>query len=232
MHDRAAQRILAQDPSIAARQHLHRDRVRRSSGGRAHPRRASGSRARPAAVPAAGRRSCIWPTRGLRTRPTLEHALPIARLLLDHGADPNDFYMAGDARYTVLVGVAGEGEQDSPRQPYAAALVRAAARARRGAVRHSGALQHAFQRRHAVVARAGLQAHHQYAAWSGMDAIPTGRCSTWAPTDPAPAFVLETAVKNAIWCWRNGRWRAARIPTRSPPATSGFPSAVCMSSPQ
>ena len=30
--------------------------------------------------------------------------------------------MAGDARYTVLVGVAGEGEQDSPRQPYAAAL--------------------------------------------------------------------------------------------------------------
>jgi hypothetical protein len=30
--------------------------------------------------------------------------------------------MAGDARYTALVGAAGEGEQDSPRQPYAAAL--------------------------------------------------------------------------------------------------------------
>jgi len=30
--------------------------------------------------------------------------------------------MAGDARYSVLAGVAGEGEQDSPRQPYAAAL--------------------------------------------------------------------------------------------------------------
>ena len=54
--------------------------------------------------------------------PTVEQALPIARLLLDHGADPNDFYMAGDARYSVLVGVAGEGEQDSPRQPYAAEL--------------------------------------------------------------------------------------------------------------
>ena len=52
----------------------------------------------------------------------MEQALPIARLLLDHGADPNDFYMAGDARYSVLVGVAGEGEQDSPRQPYAAEL--------------------------------------------------------------------------------------------------------------
>ena len=30
--------------------------------------------------------------------------------------------MAGDARYSALVGAAGEGEQDSPRQPYAAAL--------------------------------------------------------------------------------------------------------------
>ena len=58
----------------------------------------------------------------LTHQPTIEHALAIARLLLDHGADPNDFYMAGDARYTVLTGVAGEGEQDAPRQPYAAAL--------------------------------------------------------------------------------------------------------------
>ena len=55
-------------------------------------------------------------------QPTIDNALAIARLLLDHGADPNDFYMAGDARYTVLAGAAGEGEQDSPRQPYAAAL--------------------------------------------------------------------------------------------------------------
>jgi hypothetical protein len=30
--------------------------------------------------------------------------------------------MAGDAPYTVLVGAAGEGEQDSPRQPYSAQL--------------------------------------------------------------------------------------------------------------
>ena len=50
------------------RQHLHRDRVRRSAGGRAHPRRAAGSRASRAAAPAAGRPSCIWPTRGSRTR--------------------------------------------------------------------------------------------------------------------------------------------------------------------
>jgi ankyrin repeat protein len=43
----------------------------------------------------------------------------IAPLLLDHGADANDFYMAGDAKYSALTGVAGEGEQDAPRQPYA-----------------------------------------------------------------------------------------------------------------
>jgi ankyrin repeat protein len=43
-------------------------------------------------------------------------------LLLDHGADPNAYYMAGNSRYSALVGVAGEGERDSPRQPQAPAL--------------------------------------------------------------------------------------------------------------
>jgi ankyrin repeat protein len=55
-------------------------------------------------------------------QPTTDNAVLIARLLLDNGANPNDYYMAGDAHYTVLVGVAGEGEQDSPRQPQAPAL--------------------------------------------------------------------------------------------------------------
>ena len=56
--------------------------------------------------------------------PALEqNAVAIARLLLDHGADPNTYYMAGSAKYSVLVGVAGEGEQDAPRdQPYKQAL--------------------------------------------------------------------------------------------------------------
>jgi len=54
--------------------------------------------------------------------PTIEHALDIARVLLDRGADSSDFYMAGDSRYSVLTGVASEGEQDAPRQPYAPQL--------------------------------------------------------------------------------------------------------------
>ena len=54
-----------------------------------------------------------------------QHAVTIAGLLLDRGADPNTYYMAGSAKYSALVGVAGEGEQDAPRsQPYKAALYR------------------------------------------------------------------------------------------------------------
>lgn len=53
-----------------------------------------------------------------------DNALAIARLLLDHGADPNAFFMAGNSRYTPLVGVIGEGEEDRPAHPHRDALVR------------------------------------------------------------------------------------------------------------
>lgn len=51
--------------------------------------------------------------------PTLANAVAIGRLLLDRGANPDDVYMAMDAAYSALVGTAGEGEQDAPRQPWA-----------------------------------------------------------------------------------------------------------------
>jgi ankyrin repeat protein len=44
-------------------------------------------------------------------------ALAIARALLDRGANPNAYYMAGGSVYSTLVGVAGEGEQDAPPHP-------------------------------------------------------------------------------------------------------------------
>ena len=54
-----------------------------------------------------------------------QHALAIAKGLLDRGADPNAYYMAGSAKYSALVGVGGEGEQDAPRRhPYKHALYR------------------------------------------------------------------------------------------------------------
>ena len=53
-----------------------------------------------------------------------ENAIAIARGLLDRGADPNAYFMAGDSRYTPLVGVIGEGEEDRPPHPQRDALVR------------------------------------------------------------------------------------------------------------
>ncbi len=53
-----------------------------------------------------------------------DNALAIAKLLLDHGANPNAYFMAGDSRYTPLVGVIGEGEENRPPHPRRDELVR------------------------------------------------------------------------------------------------------------
>ena len=45
------------------------------------------------------------------------NAVDIATLLLQHGADPNAFFMAGDSTYTPLTGVVGEGEEERPGHP-------------------------------------------------------------------------------------------------------------------
>lgn len=52
------------------------------------------------------------------------NAVDIARVLLDHGADPNVYFMAGDSRYTPLTGVIGEGEEGRPAHQQRDALVR------------------------------------------------------------------------------------------------------------
>jgi ankyrin repeat protein len=53
----------------------------------------------------------------LRIDAVRENAVAIAQLLLDHGADPTVFFMAGDSRYTPLVGVIAEGEESRPPHP-------------------------------------------------------------------------------------------------------------------
>ncbi len=46
-----------------------------------------------------------------------ENAVAIATALLETGADPNAFFEAGGSRYTPLVGVMGEGEENRPPHP-------------------------------------------------------------------------------------------------------------------
>jgi uncharacterized protein len=55
-----------------------------------------------------------------------DNAVAIARLLLDRGASPNDYFEVGDGphRYTALCGVAGEGEDDAPPHAQREALAR------------------------------------------------------------------------------------------------------------
>jgi len=62
----------------------------------------------------------------LPTAAARENAVEIARLLLDHGADANEFFECGDHpnRYTALCGVAGEGEDDAPPHPQREELAR------------------------------------------------------------------------------------------------------------
>jgi uncharacterized protein len=121
MYDCAAQRILAQHPEIA-HDSLYTAVV---CGELQEVDRLVASQPQVAIEPGGSRGWTpllyLCYTR-FSNRQTIDNALAMARLLLDHGANPNDFYMAGDASYTALVGVAGEGEQDSPRQPYAAEL--------------------------------------------------------------------------------------------------------------
>ena len=121
MHDRAAQRLVAHHPEIAGDSIYTAivcgdvEAVRRRLAERPEAARESGG-------PRGWTPILYSAFTRFNFQPTLDNAIDIARVLLDHGANPNDYYMAGDARYSVLTGIAGEGEQDSPRQPYAAAL--------------------------------------------------------------------------------------------------------------
>jgi ankyrin repeat protein len=62
----------------------------------------------------------------LPTPEASDNAFAIARLLLDHGADANEYFECGSfpCRYTALCGVAGEGEDDAPPHPQRESLAR------------------------------------------------------------------------------------------------------------
>lgn len=121
MYDRAAQKILAHHPEIQ-RDSLYTAIV---CGDLEEVERVLAAQPELISQPGGARE---WPpilylcyTRFTHEQ-SITNAPAMARLLLDRGADPNAFYMAYSSVYSALVGVAGEGEQDSPRQPQAKAL--------------------------------------------------------------------------------------------------------------
>ncbi len=113
----AVNRALAADPGWATRANGELDPVRADVGGEGDLVRRD------------------WGTKGWQplsylcfTRLPLEsvatNAVPIAAALLDNGADPNVFFMAGGCHYTPLVGVIGEGEEGRPGHPQRDGLAR------------------------------------------------------------------------------------------------------------
>ncbi len=119
--DRAAARLLAQHPEIA-RDSIYTavvcgdlDELRRLIAARPEAARESGG-------PRGWTPLLYLCYTRFTHQPTIDHAVAIGQMLLDAGANADDFYMAGSARYSALVGAAGEGEQDSPRQPQGTAL--------------------------------------------------------------------------------------------------------------
>jgi uncharacterized protein len=122
-YDRAAGRLLAAHPEIA-RDSLYTAMV---AGDLEHVDRVLAAQPAAACEPggARGWTPLLYLCFSRFThQPTIDNAVAIALRLLDAGANPNDFYMAGDAKYSALVGAAGEGEQDSPRQPQGPDLYR------------------------------------------------------------------------------------------------------------
>jgi ankyrin repeat protein len=116
MFDRAAQRLLSQHPEVA------RDSIYTAivAGDLAEVVRILAERPE-AARERGGARQWTPIVYLCYTRfshpPAIDNAVAIARALLDRGANPNDYYMAGHSRYSTLVGIAREGEQDAPPHP-------------------------------------------------------------------------------------------------------------------
>jgi ankyrin repeat protein len=115
-YDRAAQRLLAQHPEVA-HDSLYTAIV---AGDLAEVERRLAERP-DAARERGGVRQWTPLVYLCYTRlshpPALDNAVAIMRTLLDRGANPNDYYMAGHSRYSTLVGIAREGEQDAPPHP-------------------------------------------------------------------------------------------------------------------
>lgn len=123
-----------------------------------------------------------------------EHAVAIATLLLDRGADPNDHFMAGGSRYTPLVGAIGEGEESRPPHQCRDPLVRLLLE--RGAEPYDGQVIYNIHFDARVTWFLALMREH---------AIRRGRAADWDDRDwpfidmggygPGAWFLLQAAIE-------------------------------------
>jgi ankyrin repeat protein len=110
-------RLLAGDPELATRRDGTPMRERSGSGGR-------GDLVRCDLGPKGWEPLLYLCFTRLPLQAVTDNAVALATLLLEHGADPTAYFMAGDSRYTPLVGVIGEGEENRPAHQQRDALAR------------------------------------------------------------------------------------------------------------
>jgi ankyrin repeat protein len=154
-----------------------------------------------------------------------DQAIAIARLLLDRGADPNAYFMAGDSRYTPLVGVIGEGEEDRPPHPHREELARLLLE--RGAepydaqviynIHFHGKILWWMKLMHEFSVKAGRRADWDDPEWHMLDQGGYGSGARWH----LRVAVEKSDVELAEWCLVHGAnpnaapERDPRFPQRS-----------------
>ncbi|HLK66559.1 MAG TPA: ankyrin repeat domain-containing protein [Bryobacteraceae bacterium] len=153
---------------------------------------------------------------------TNDNAVAIARLLLDHGADPKASFPAGDSGYTPLVGVIGEGEEDRPPHPrrdeLARLLLEHGANPYDGQVIYNihfhGKILWWMQLMHEFTVRAGRGADWDDPEWHMLDMGGYGSGARWH----VRIAIEKNDLELAEWCLSHGA-----NPDAAPESDQRFP---------
>jgi len=161
-----------------------------------------------------------------------ENALPIARALLDCGADPNAYFMGGDSHYTPLTGVIGEGEENRPPHSQRDALARLLLE--RGAspydiqvvynIHFHGRILWFMELMYEFAVKAGKRRDWDDPEWQMLDMGGYGSGARWHLW----VAITNNDIALAEWCLTHGANPNAAAPRDAPlPPMSAYEFAVC-----